>query len=101
MFNFSIPAVLKAYIDQIVRIRVTVTPQYEGLLRGKKSNGRRRVRLLQGVERTRPEIAEDDAERPHHHRGAFPCGRGPIPPRSDRLVTRLRALRSLPRETWA
>jgi len=26
MFNFSIPAVLKAYIDQIVRVGVTVSP---------------------------------------------------------------------------
>jgi len=37
MFNFSIPAILKAYIDQIVRVGVTVTPQYEGVLRGKKA----------------------------------------------------------------
>jgi FMN-dependent NADH-azoreductase len=37
MFNFSIPAVLKAYIDHIVRVGVTVSPQYEGLLRGKKA----------------------------------------------------------------
>ncbi|MGO9132663.1 MAG: FMN-dependent NADH-azoreductase [Methylovirgula sp.] len=35
MINFAIPAVLKAYIDQIVRIGATCTPQYEGLLRGK------------------------------------------------------------------
>jgi len=37
MFNFSIPAALKAYIDQVVRVGVTVTPQYEGALRGKKA----------------------------------------------------------------
>jgi FMN-dependent NADH-azoreductase len=37
MFNFSIPAVLKAYIDQIVRIGVTVTPDNVGLLTGKKA----------------------------------------------------------------
>jgi FMN-dependent NADH-azoreductase len=37
MFNFSIPAVLKAYIDQIVRVGVTVTMQFEGRLQGKKA----------------------------------------------------------------
>jgi FMN-dependent NADH-azoreductase len=37
MYNFSVPAVLKAYIDQIVRLGVTVSPRYEGLLRGTKA----------------------------------------------------------------
>src|SRR6202021_1708916 len=37
MFNFSIPAVLKAYIDQIVRVGVTVSPNNIGLLTGKKA----------------------------------------------------------------
>jgi FMN-dependent NADH-azoreductase len=37
MFNFSIPAVLKAYIDQIVRVGVTVSPNNIGLLIGKKA----------------------------------------------------------------
>jgi FMN-dependent NADH-azoreductase len=37
MFNFSIPAVLKAYIDQIVRVGVTVSPTNVGLLTGKKA----------------------------------------------------------------
>jgi len=37
MFNFSIPAVLKAYIDQIVRVGVTVSPDNVGLLTGKKA----------------------------------------------------------------
>jgi len=37
MFNFSIPAVLKAYIDQIVRVGVTVSPSNVGLLTGKKA----------------------------------------------------------------
>ncbi len=37
MYNFSIPAILKAYIDHIVRIGVTVTPNYEGLVKGKKA----------------------------------------------------------------
>jgi FMN-dependent NADH-azoreductase len=37
MFNFSIPAVLKAYIDQIVRVGVTVSPNNVGLLVGKKA----------------------------------------------------------------
>lgn len=37
MFNFSIPAVLKAYIDQIVRVGVTVSPANVGLLTGKKA----------------------------------------------------------------
>ena len=34
MYNFSIPAILKADIDQIVRINVTFTPQYEGPIKG-------------------------------------------------------------------
>ena len=37
MFNFSIPAVLKAYIDHIVRVGVTVSPDNVGLLTGKKA----------------------------------------------------------------
>jgi FMN-dependent NADH-azoreductase len=37
MFNFSIPAALKAYIDQIVRVGVTVSPNNVGLLTGKKA----------------------------------------------------------------
>ena len=37
MYNFHIPAVLKAYIDHIVRMGVTVTMNYEGLLTGKKA----------------------------------------------------------------
>lgn len=36
MYNFSIPAVLKAYIDHIVRVNVTFTPSYQGLVKGKK-----------------------------------------------------------------
>ncbi len=37
MYNFSIPAALKAYIDHVVRVGVTFTMQYEGLLTGKKA----------------------------------------------------------------
>jgi FMN-dependent NADH-azoreductase len=37
MFNFFIPAVLKAYIDQIIRVGVTVSPNNVGLLAGKKA----------------------------------------------------------------
>jgi hypothetical protein len=37
MFNFSIPAALKAYIDQIVRVGVTVSASNVGLLTGKKA----------------------------------------------------------------
>lgn len=37
MYNFSIPAVLKAYIDHIVRVGVTVSPDNVGLLTGKKA----------------------------------------------------------------
>jgi FMN-dependent NADH-azoreductase len=37
MFNFSIPAVLKAYIDQIVRVGVTISPNNVGLVTGKKA----------------------------------------------------------------
>ena len=36
MYNFSIPAALKAYIDQIVRVGVTFSASYEGLVHGKK-----------------------------------------------------------------
>ena len=36
MYNFSVPAVLKAYIDQIVRVGVTFSANYEGLVHGKK-----------------------------------------------------------------
>ncbi len=36
MYNFSVPAVFKAYIDQVARVGVTFTPQYEGLLKNKK-----------------------------------------------------------------
>ena len=35
MYNFSIPANLKAYIDHIVRIGVTFSSGYEGLVKGK------------------------------------------------------------------
>lgn len=37
MFNFSIPAILKAYIDQVVRVGVTVSADNVGLLTGKKA----------------------------------------------------------------
>ena len=37
MYNFSTPAILKAWIDQIVRVNVTFTPTYQGLLKGKKA----------------------------------------------------------------
>ena len=36
MYNFSIPAILKAWIDHIVRIDKTFTASYEGLVKGKK-----------------------------------------------------------------
>ena len=36
MYNFSTPAILKAYIDHIVRIGRTFTSSYEGLLKGKR-----------------------------------------------------------------
>ncbi len=36
MYNFNLPAILKAYIDQIVRVNRTFTESYEGLLKGKK-----------------------------------------------------------------
>jgi FMN-dependent NADH-azoreductase len=38
MFNFSIPAVLKAYIDHIVRVGVTVSADNKGLLIGKTAD---------------------------------------------------------------
>ena len=37
MYNFSVPAVFKAYIDQIARVNETWTPSYEGLLKNKKA----------------------------------------------------------------
>ena len=36
MYNFSTPANLKAWIDQVVRINRTFTASYEGLVKGKK-----------------------------------------------------------------
>lgn len=38
MFNFSIPAALKAYIDQIVRVGVTVSHDNKGQLSGKRAD---------------------------------------------------------------
>jgi FMN-dependent NADH-azoreductase len=37
IFNGSIPAVLKAYIDQIVRVGETVTPEFQGTVTGKRA----------------------------------------------------------------
>ena len=37
MYNFSIPAALKAWIDHVVRIGVTVSPGNVGMLTGKKA----------------------------------------------------------------
>jgi len=37
MYNFSIPAVLKAYIDHVCRVGETFTMNYEGLVTGKKA----------------------------------------------------------------
>ncbi len=36
MYNFAVPALLKAWIDHIVRINKTFTAQYEGLAKGRK-----------------------------------------------------------------
>jgi len=36
MYNFATPAILKAWIDHIVRVGVTFTSSYEGLLKNKK-----------------------------------------------------------------
>lgn len=36
MYNFNIPAMLKAWIDQIIRINRTFTASYEGLAKGKR-----------------------------------------------------------------
>ena len=36
MYNFTTPAILKAWIDHIVRINETFTSSYEGLVKGKK-----------------------------------------------------------------
>jgi len=37
MYNFNIPAILKAWIDHIVRVGRTFSPSYEGLAKGKKA----------------------------------------------------------------
>ena len=37
MYNFSIPALLKSYIDHVVRAGVTFSMNYEGLVAGKKA----------------------------------------------------------------
>ncbi len=37
MYNFQVPAIVKAYIDQVTRVNVTFTPAYEGLLKNKKT----------------------------------------------------------------
>jgi FMN-dependent NADH-azoreductase len=37
LYNFSVPAILKAYIDHVVRVGVTFTMAYQGLLTGKKA----------------------------------------------------------------
>ena len=37
MYNFNIPAALKAWIDHIVRVGLTFSPSYEGLAKGKKA----------------------------------------------------------------
>lgn len=36
MYNFTTPAILKAYIDQIVRLNETFNASYQGLVHGKK-----------------------------------------------------------------
>ena len=36
MYNFTTPAILKAWIDQVARINETFTASYEGLVKGKK-----------------------------------------------------------------
>lgn len=38
MYNFAVPAALKAYIDHIVRVGVTVTSDNKGLLTGKSAD---------------------------------------------------------------
>lgn len=37
MYNMSIPVALKAYVDHIVRVGVTVTPRFEGCVRDKQA----------------------------------------------------------------
>ena len=41
MYNFSIPAALKAWIDHVVRLNRTFNAQYQGLVQGKKLKIRR------------------------------------------------------------
>ena len=44
MYNFSTPAILKAYIDHIVRVNRTFTPSYEGLAQEQEGHGHPRLR---------------------------------------------------------
>ena len=44
MYNFSVPAILKAWIDHICRVNVTFTPQYEGPVEEQEGHGHRRQR---------------------------------------------------------
>lgn len=37
MYNFTVPAAFKAYIDQICRVGRTFSPSYEGLAKNKKA----------------------------------------------------------------
>ena len=37
MYNFSVPALLKSWIDHVVRFGVTFSASYEGLVKGKKA----------------------------------------------------------------
>ena len=37
MYNFSVPAAFKAYIDNVARVNETFAPSYEGLLKNKKA----------------------------------------------------------------
>ncbi len=37
MYNFSVPAIFKAYLDHVIRINETFTSSYEGLVTGKKA----------------------------------------------------------------
>jgi FMN-dependent NADH-azoreductase len=36
LYNFNVPAILKAYIDHIVRVGVTFTMNYEGCSRARR-----------------------------------------------------------------
>ena len=107
MYNFSIPAALKAYIDQIVRIGVTFSASYEGLVKGKKLTvlqcghqlPEADFRLYRHHRHPGPARGRHRRHRPRHHhpaRAAVPIHPGGREPRQSLGVVARRVCRSNP-----